>query len=49
MKMLFINLAFEMGSQLMVLTADQVKQYIRWIGNRRLIQLTGLEPIYQDR
>jgi ribonucleoside-diphosphate reductase beta chain len=28
------------------LTADQVKQYIRWIGNRRLSQL-GLEPIYQ--
>ena len=28
------------------LTEDQVKQYIRWIGNRRLIQL-GLEPIYQ--
>jgi len=41
----FINLAFEMGP-IEGLTADQVKQYIRWIGNRRLIQL-GLEPIYQ--
>ena len=28
------------------LTPDEVKQYIRWIGNRRLIQL-GLEPIYK--
>merc|ERR1712000_109508 len=28
------------------LTADQVKEYIRWIGNRRLIQL-GLDQIYQ--
>ena len=28
------------------LTADQVKKYIRWIGDRRLIQL-GLEPIYK--
>ena len=27
------------------LTADQVKQYIRFIGNRRLEQL-GLNPIY---
>ena len=27
------------------LTAEQVKQYIRWIGNRRLQQL-GLEQIY---
>jgi len=34
----FINLAFEMGP-IEGLTADQVKQYIRWIGNRRLIQL----------
>ena len=41
----FINLAFEMGP-IEGLTADQVKLYIRWIGNRRLIQL-GLEPIYQ--
>ena len=41
----FINLAFEMGP-INGLTADEVKQYIRWIGNRRLIQL-GLEPIYE--
>jgi len=41
----FINLAFEMGP-INGLTAEQIKQYIRWIGNRRLIQL-GLEPIYQ--
>ena len=41
----FINLAFEMGP-INGLTADEIKQYIRWIGNRRLIQL-GLEPIYQ--
>ena len=27
------------------LTAQEVKDYIRFIGNRRLIQL-GLEPIY---
>ena len=41
----FINLAFELGP-IEGLTQDEVKQYIRWIGNRRLIQL-GLEPIYQ--
>ena len=41
----FINLAFEMGP-ITGLTAEEVKQYIRWIGNRRLIQL-GLEPIYK--
>jgi len=41
----FINLAFEMGP-IEGLTSNQVKQYIRWIGNRRLIQL-GLKPIYQ--
>ena len=41
----FINLAFEMGP-IQGLTSDEIKQYIRWIGNRRLIQL-GLEPIYQ--
>ena len=27
------------------LTAQEVKDYIRFIGNRRLVQL-GLEPIY---
>ena len=41
----FIDLAFEMGP-INGLTSEDVKQYIRWIGNRRLIQL-GLEPIYQ--
>ena len=41
----FINLAFEMGP-IEGLTSDEIKQYIRWIGNRRLIQL-GLEPIYK--
>ncbi len=40
----FIDLAFQMGP-LKGLTAEQVKQYIRWIGNRRLQQL-NLEPIY---
>ena len=40
----FIDLAFQMGS-LKGLTAEEVKQYIRWIGNRRLQQL-GLESIY---
>ena len=41
----FINLAFEMGP-LNQLTSEEVKQYIRWIANRRLVQL-GLEPIYE--
>tara|TARA_B100001109_G_scaffold217172_1_gene186855 strand:- start:154 stop:582 length:429 start_codon:yes stop_codon:yes gene_type:complete len=40
----FIDLAFQMGS-LQGLTAEEVKQYIRFIGNRRLEQL-GLNPIY---
>lgn len=40
----FIDLAFEMGDQ-QGLTADEVKQYIRYIGDRRLMQL-GLNPIY---
>jgi ribonucleoside-diphosphate reductase beta chain len=40
----FIDLAFQMGP-MQGLTADEVKQYIRFIGNRRLEQL-GLEPIY---
>ena len=40
----FIDLAFQMGP-LEGLTAEQVKQYIRFIGNRRLEQL-GLNPIY---
>ena len=41
----FINLAFSMGP-IEGLTAQEIKDYIRWIGNRRLIQL-GLEPIYK--
>ena len=40
----FIDLAFEMGP-MEGLTAQEVKDYIRFIGNRRLSQL-GLEPIY---
>lgn len=40
----FIDLTFEMGD-VQGLTADDVKQYIRYIGDRRLIQL-GLKPIY---
>ena len=40
----FIDLAFEMGP-MEGLTAQEVKDYIRFIGNRRLTQL-GLEPIY---
>ena len=41
----FIDLAFEMGP-MQGLTAQEVKDYIRFIGNRRLTQL-GLEPIYK--
>jgi ribonucleoside-diphosphate reductase beta chain len=40
----FIDLAFQMGP-LDGLTANEIKQYIRFIGNRRLEQL-GLDPIY---
>ena len=40
----FIDLAFQMGP-MQGLTAEEVKQYIRFIGNRRLEQL-GLNPIY---
>ena len=40
----FIDLAFQMGP-MEGLTANEVKQYIRFIGNRRLEQL-GLNPIY---
>ena len=40
----FIDLAFEMGP-MQGLTANDVKQYIRFIANRRLTQL-GLEGIY---
>jgi len=40
----FIDLAFEMGD-MQGMTADDVKQYIRYIGDRRLRQL-GLESMY---
>ena len=40
----FIDLAFEMGP-MEGLTAKDVKDYIRFIANRRLVQL-GLEAIY---
>ncbi|MGB0935737.1 MAG: ribonucleotide-diphosphate reductase subunit beta [Alphaproteobacteria bacterium] len=40
----FIDLAFEMGA-VEGLTADDVKRYIRYIADRRLIQL-DLDPIY---
>ena len=41
----FIDLAFEMGP-VEGLTADEVKQYIRYIADRRLLQL-DLQPIYR--
>ena len=41
----FIDLAFEMGN-IEGLTAQQVKEYIRWIANRRLSQLR-LNEIYE--
>jgi len=40
----FIDLAFEMGD-IQGLTADDVKLYIRYIGDRRLMQL-GLQPMH---
>lgn len=40
----FIDLSFEMGD-IIGLTKNDVKNYIRYIANRRLIQL-GLKPIY---
>ena len=40
----FIDLAFEFGS-VEGLSADEVKRYIRYIADRRLVQL-GLDPIY---
>jgi len=40
----FIDLAFGV-SDIQGLTAEEVKRYIRFIGNRRLMQL-GYEPIY---
>lgn len=41
----FIDLAFEMGS-IEGLTAREVKNYIRYIADRRLVQL-GLQPVYR--
>jgi ribonucleoside-diphosphate reductase beta chain len=41
----FIDLAFEMGP-LENLEAEEVKQYIRWIANRRLTQL-NMQPLYK--
>ncbi len=41
----FIDLAFEMGA-VEGLTADEVKAYVRYIADRRLVQL-GLQPIYR--
>jgi ribonucleoside-diphosphate reductase beta chain len=41
----FIDLAFEMGN-IEGLTAQEVKDYIRYIADRRLTQL-GLQPIYK--
>ena len=40
----FIDLAFELGS-VEGLSAEQVKRYIRYIADRRLVQL-GLDPLY---
>ena len=40
----FVDLAFEMGA-VEGLSADEVKQYIRFIADRRLAQI-GLQPIY---
>ena len=40
----FIDLAFELGS-VEGLGAEQVKRYIRYIADRRLVQL-GLDPLY---
>ena len=42
----FIELAFGMGD-VQGITEAEVKKYIRFIGNRRLMQL-GLQPIYQN-
>ena len=40
----FIDMAFSMGA-IEGLTSDEVKSYIRFIANRRMMQL-GMEPIY---
>jgi ribonucleoside-diphosphate reductase beta chain len=41
----FIDLAFELGD-IEGLTADDVKRYIRYIADRRLVQI-GLNPLYR--
>lgn len=41
----FIDLAFELGG-IEGLTPDEVKEYVRYIADRRLIQL-GLEPVFK--
>jgi ribonucleoside-diphosphate reductase beta chain len=41
----FIDLAFEMGG-VQGLEAEDVKQYIRWTADRRLMQL-GLQPMFR--
>ncbi len=41
----FIDLAFELGP-VEGLTPDEIKLYIRYIGDRRLAQL-GLQPVYE--
>ena len=41
----FIDLAFEIGGAVDGMTAAEIKEYIRYIANRRLVQL-GLKPIY---
>lgn len=41
----FIDLAFGVEGAIQGMTADEIKQYIRYIANRRLRQL-GLEPQY---
>lgn len=41
----FIDLAFELGA-VEGLTSDEVKRYIRYIADRRLVQL-NLQPIYR--
>ncbi len=42
----FIDLAFEQGS-VEGLTADEVKSYIRYVADRRLVQL-GLDPLFDE-
>ena len=41
----FIDLAFEIDGAVEGLTAQEVKKYIRYIADRRLVQL-GLKPVY---